>query len=245
MIKKLILLLMATVMVTACQYSRKEESSSEKGDEDTGTQVKKYYNEGQLVKEVTFEDGIRNGICRNYYDDGKLKRTIWYKNGVKEDTAKWYYPAGRVYRASPYRNDKLHGVQTKYYKTGRVQAIIPYKNGLRTQGLKEYLPDGREVENYPEIEYTIRDMRETDQGIIKIFTRLSNESTDVRFYQGSLNEDGTFDPDNCSDITTSSGMGFTQLRPDTQKGKEYVDIIAVYMTRFHNKKLIIKRIKLP
>lgn len=245
MIKKLIWLLMATLMVTACQYSRKEESPGGKGDEDTGTQLKKYYNEGRLVKEVSFKNDIRHGICRNYYDDGRLKRTIWYENGVKEDTAKWYYPSGRVYRASPYSNDELQGVQVKYYKTGRVQATLPYKHGLRTQGLNEYLPDGREVDNYPDIEHTMRDMTKTDQGVIKIFTQLSNESTDVRFYKGSLNEDGTFDPDKCTDITTSSGMGFAELRPDSQRGKSYVDIIAVYITRFHNKKLIIKRIQLP
>lgn len=245
MMKKLLWLLTAAIMITACQYSRKEESSRDKGDENNGTQLIKYYNEGRLVKEVTFKDSIRHGICRNYYDDGRLKRTIWYENGVKEDTSKWYYPGGRVYRASPYRNDELHGVQTKYYKTGRVQATIPYKHGLRTAGLKEYLPDGREVDNYPEIEHTIRDMTETDQGVIKVFAMLSNESTDVRFFKGSLNEDGTFDPANCTDITTSSGIGFAQLRPDSQKGKGYVDIIAVYRTRFHNNKLIIKRIELP
>lgn len=245
MMKKILWLLTAAVMITACQYSRKEESSKDNGEEKEETRIKKFFNEGRLVKEVSFKDDIRHGLSRNYYDDGRLKRTIWYENGLKEDTAKWYYREGRVYRASPYRNDELHGVQTKYYKTGRVQATIPYKHGLRTPGLKEYLPDGREVDNYPEIEHTIRDMTETDQGVIKIFTMLSNESTDVRFFRGSLNEDGTFDPADCTDITTSSGIGFAQVSPGSPQEKGYVDIIAVYLTRFRNKKLIIKRIELP
>ena len=208
------------------------------------SQLKKYFHEGRLVKEITFKDGIRNGICRNYYDDGRLKRTIWYEKGLKEDTAKWYYPEGKVYRASPYKNDKLHGTQIKYYKTGRIQAAIPYKNGLRTPGLKEYLPDGREVENYPSIEYKLKDMTKTDDGTFKVFTQLSNKSVNVRFYRGSL-QNGLFDPDKHKDITTSSGMGFTQLSPDMEKGKGYIDIIAVYSTRFRNKMIITKRISLP
>ncbi|MGM0463812.1 MAG: hypothetical protein ACQEQW_04055, partial [Bacteroidota bacterium] len=74
MIKKIIWLFMAAVMITACQYSRKEKGSKDKGDENPETQVKKFFNEGRLVKEVSFKDDIRHGLSRNYYDDGRLKR---------------------------------------------------------------------------------------------------------------------------------------------------------------------------
>ncbi|MDT8400226.1 MAG: hypothetical protein RQ743_00910 [Bacteroidales bacterium] len=242
---RIIYLIVAMIMAGACQNTdNKKEAAEDKRESGDKEEVKKYYSEGRLVKEVTFRNDVRNGICRNYYDDGRLKRTIWYENGLKEDTARWYYPEGKVYRATPYKNDKIHGVQIKYYKTGRVQATIPYKNGLRTQGLKEYLPDGRDAESYPTINHTIRDQIDTETGVLKVFTQLSNESVNVRFYRGSLIE-GAFDPEKCKDITTSSGMGYTELRPDSEKGKGYVDIIALYSTRFRNRKIITQRIKLP
>lgn len=237
--------LIMLLIAVSCQErgSRKEAGAGRDRGSDS-VQVKKYYSEGRLVKEVTFKNDVRNGISRNYYDDGRLKRTIWYENGLKEDTAKWYYREGMVYRATPYRKDKIHGTQIKYYKTGRVQASMPYKNGLRAQGLKEYLPDGREVENYPAINHNIRDLVNAQAGVLRVFTRLSNESVNVRFYRGTL-IDGVFDPERCQDITSSSGMGFIELRPDDEKGKAYIDIIAEYTTRFRNRKIINKRIALP
>ncbi|MEA1887892.1 MAG: hypothetical protein U9N72_11850 [Bacteroidota bacterium] len=244
MINRIFLLALIIATAAGCRDADNDKSQADEEKAADDVQVVKYYNEGRLVKEVTFKDSIRNGICRNYYDDGRLKRTIWYENGLKEDTAKWYYPEGMVYRATPYKNDKIHGVQTKYYKSGRIQATLPYKNGLRTPGLKEYLPDGREVESYPTIEHTIRDLTDTQADAVRVFTQLSNESVNVRFYRGSL-IDGSFEPDKCTDITTSSGKGFVELKPNSEKGKGYVNIIAVYTTRFRNKKIISKRIKLP
>ncbi|MFO7851867.1 MAG: toxin-antitoxin system YwqK family antitoxin [Bacteroidota bacterium] len=244
MINRIFLFALTMTMATGCWDTGNDKKQPDEGKADDGVQVVKYYNEGRLAKEVTFKDSIRNGLCSNYYEDGRLKRTIWYEDGLKEDTAKWYYREGMVYRATPYKNDKIHGVQTKYYKSGRVQATLPYKNGLRTQGLKEYLPDGREVDSYPSIEYRIRDLTDTQANAVRVFTRLSNESANVRFYRGSF-VNGTFDPEKCKDITTSSGMGFVELKPDNEKGKGYVDIIAVYITRFRNKKILNKRIELP
>lgn len=245
MIKRIFLLAMVILLAASCQNTaNNKEARADKEGDGNKAEVKKYYSEGKLVKEVTFKNGVRNGICRNYYDDGRLRSTIWYENGLKEDTAKWYYREGMLFRATPYKNDKLHGIQTKYYKTGRVQATLPYRDGLRLQGLKEYLPYGGEPEKYPAIEHTIREMTDTPSGEVKVFTKLSNESTNVRFYRGSL-IDGAFDPDKCQDITTSSGMGFVDLKPNAEKGKGYVDIIGVYITRFGNKKIITTSIKLP
>jgi len=239
-----IIIIISIILVTGCQITGNKEDRAKNEGKADNIEVKKFYSEGKLVKEVSFKNDIRNGICRNYYTDGRLKRTIWYENGIKEDTAKWYYREGMVYRATPYNNDRIHGTQTKYYKEGRVMATIPYKNGLRMQGLVEYLPDGRKVENYPTITYNIRDLIGTSQNVLKVFARLSNESVDVRFYKGSM-IDGVFDPDKCIDITSSSGIGYFELKPDNANGKGYTDVIAVYRTRFGNKKILTRRIELP
>ncbi len=208
------------------------------------TGVKKYRNAGKLIKEVTFVNGVKNGICKNYYDDGRLKSTIIYRNELKEDTAKWYYPEGMVYRTTPYINNTINGRQEKFYKSGRIQASIPYKNSLRMPGLREYNESGSMVKGYPEITYTFHDyMNEADPKFV-VEIKLSNGSVNVKHYRGSL-IDGAFDPEKCRDITASSGIGYIELRKDPVKGKNYVDVISVFMTRFRNSEILTKRIKLP
>lgn len=208
------------------------------------TGVKKFYDNERLVKDITYKKGVKEGICHNYYEDGRLKSTIIYSNNLKTDTAKWYYPEGKVYRATPYQNDKINGIQTKYYKNGRKQAELPYIMGFRTPGLKEYYEDGREVGAIPSIETEINDSYYNSHGMIRIIFKLSNDSKNVQFYRGALTN-GAFDESKCTEITISSGMGYLEMKKDDNSGKGYVDIIAVYTTRFRNREIITSRIKLP
>jgi hypothetical protein len=234
---------LSILLVSCNQEPGNSEIRKNNQDPATYTGVKKFYDQGRLVKETTFKNGIKHGINKNYYDDGRLKRTIMYKDGIREDTAFWYYPEGKVYRATPYRNDRIHGKQIKYYKTGYVQAVLPYRDGLRLPGLEEYLPDGRKVEHKVRIEHEMRDLYESHQ-LVRILTRLSNKSVNVEFYEGTLT-DGVFDPDKCKKVTIAQGQGFIELRKSDTGGKSYVDIIAVHVTRFRNKLILTQRINLP
>ncbi len=238
-----ILLLFA---IAACKTQVKDADSTTSGKQspDNFTGIKKFYEGEKLTKEITYKNGIKEGLCNNYYDDGRLKRTIWYSNNIREDTAKWFYPEGKVYRATPYKRDKIHGIRIKYYKNGRKQAEIPYKHGLRIPGLKEYYENGREVGNIPSITHEISEQYYKRDGVLKVFLKLSNESKNVNYYQGALIDD-TYDPSKCKDVTASTGMGYIELERDALAGKGYVDVIAVYTTRFRNKEIITKRIKLP
>jgi len=229
---------------TSSTDSAKDTPKVKKSDENY-TGVKRFYEGEILKKEVTYKNGIKEGLNKNYYDDGKLKRTIWYENNLKEDTAKWYYTDGGVYRATPYMNDKIHGIQTKYHKNGKVMAEIPYQHGLRTPGLKEFYDNGLEVGNIPSI--TIIKISSEDyksDGVVSITLALSNKSTNVKFYKGGL-VDGAFDPNLAKDITASTGMAYFEMFKTETGGKSYVDVVAEYTTRFRNKEIIIKRIKLP
>lgn len=208
------------------------------------TGVKRFMSGEKLIKEVTFKNGIREGLNKNYYDDGRLKSTIWYSNNLKSDTARWYYPDGKVYRSTPYTSDKINGVQKKFHKNGSIMAEIPYKMGLRTPGLREYYDNGLPVKGMPSILTELNDSYYKSDGKFRVLLRLSNESTDVEFFQGSL-VDGAFDPSVSKKVTISSGMGFVELNRDRDRGRNYVDIIAVYTTRFNNKEILTKRVRLP
>ena len=246
-----LILILATAVIAApsCRHIIPPKEGKNKQAADTTvskdfTGIKKQYNNGKVLKEVTFINGIKNGLCSNYYDDGRLKRTIIYSNDLKTDTAKWYYPEGMVYRATPYVNDVIQGVQTKYYKNGRKQAELPYNMGLRMPGLKEYYEDGRMVIGIPSIKSEISAGMWDEEGILKVVVKLDNNSTNVKFYRGGLS-DGAFNPELCSDVTIASGMGLVEMKRSDSGGKDYVDIIAVYTTRFGNKELIITRVNLP
>jgi hypothetical protein len=239
---------MAIMVISSCKHiiPPKENKADIRDtinvDEFTG--VKKFYDQERLVKDITYKKGVKEGICHNYYEDGRLKSTIIYSNNLKTDTAKWYYPEGMVYRATPYKDDKINGIQTKYYKSGRKQAELPYVNSLRTPGLKEYYENGSEVDGIPSIETDINDAYYNSHGIVRLILKLSNSSKNVKFYKGSL-IDGAFDEEKCKDITISSGMGYIELAKNDTTGRGYVDVIAVYTTRFRNKEIITMRVKLP
>ncbi|MEE4115996.1 MAG: hypothetical protein V2I37_07500 [Marinilabiliaceae bacterium] len=240
-------LVIIALILAACQPGSRQDNAvvkEQSQDDPNYTGIKKFYNGELLIKETTYRNGVKEGLCKNYYDDGKLKRTIIYANDLKEDTAKWYYKEGSVYRATPYRNDKIHGIQTKYYKSGRIWAQIPYRHGLRLPGLKEYYDNGLEAGKIPSIEYNISTTYYEEDGLVTIVLTLDNKSKDVKYYKGGL-VDGAFDETRAKDVSASTGMGYVELNRTATGGKGYVDIVAVYTSRFKNKEIIIKRIKLP
>ena len=238
------------LLITSCNLITKDvkdvppSKPVQNQDDPNYTGVKKVYQNGILLKETTYKNGIKEGLNKNYYDDGRLKRTIWYENGLREDTAKYFRRNGRLYRATPYKNDKIHGVQTKYYESRRVWAQLPYKHGNRLPGLKEYYDNGLEVGNIPTISYNLSTKDYEAEGIVTILLNLSNKSLNVKYYKGGI-VDGAFDETKAKDVTAATGMGYCELFKSETGGKGYVNIVAVYTTRFKNKEIIIKRIQLP
>ncbi len=45
---------------------------------DTGyTGIKKYFSNDRLIKEVTFDNGVREGEMKSYYQGGQLYQRFW------------------------------------------------------------------------------------------------------------------------------------------------------------------------
>src|SRR5450759_2155860 len=129
---------------------------------DTGYTGIKQYMSGQLkIKEVTFKNGIREGLMKSFYQDGIMRQSFWYEKGLREDSAKWYYEGGQVFRATPYKHDTVDGTQKQYYRNGRLKANLIFKKGLRTQNLEEFTTDGKLITGYPSLVVNIRDEYKT------------------------------------------------------------------------------------
>jgi len=58
--------------------------------------VKSHYANGEVESEITYSDGIRDGIARYYYPNGVLKEELSYKNGRVEGDVKRYYQNGKL-----------------------------------------------------------------------------------------------------------------------------------------------------
>ena len=211
---------------------------------DTGfTGIKQYMSSGHLIMETTFKNGIKEGIMKTYYLNGKLRRTYWYENGSREDTSNWYYEEGQIFRQTPYKKDTADGIQKQFFRNGKLRAQIGYKKGLRTTYFEEYSQDGQLIKEYPGLDVSVKDNYKST-GTYRIILKLSDKSTQVRFYRGDLGK-GIFDTAHYSKINVITGSGILDLKKTGKPQQEAVDIIAEILTGYGNNYLLHKKIALP
>jgi len=232
LLSSLVILLSALIMAGCGGKTGKGKGSVSEADNvsvpDTGyTGIKQYFNKGSLLKEITFENSIRNGLMKTYYQTGQLYQIFWYEKGLREDSAVWYYLEGQPFRTTPYVHDTIHGIQKQYYRTGKIKARIGYKKGLRTTLFEEYDMNERLFTDYPEIVTDIKD-----------------EYNKVKFYNGEFT-DGRFDTTRCNMLETVNGKASLVLRKSGTPQKGYTGVIAEIVTPFGNRNLIYKKVDMP
>ncbi len=211
---------------------------------DTGyTGIKQYFTGNTLIKEVTFRNGVRQGIMKSFYNGKQLRQTFWYENGLREDSAKWFYLEGMVFRATPYRKDTIHGIQQQYFKNGRIKARLGFEKGLRTFFFEEYSSDGKVIKDYPDVVVTTKDEFSTN-GTFRITLELSNKATKVKYFRGDFSK-GVYDTARVDPIKTVNGVGTLTLRKASATSKPSVDILAEILTSYGNNYLLVKKIDLP
>lgn len=211
---------------------------------DTGyTGIKQFMSGRNIVSEVTFKNGVKQGLMKSFYAGGKVRQTLWYKDGVRTDTAIWYYEEGQVFRKTPYKNDTVDGEQIQYFREGRVKARLRYIKGLRTPFLMEYSKNGTLIDSYPNLIVNINDEYKT-KGVYSISLQLSDKSEKVRFYIGEFGN-GVFDTTKCKKVNTIGGTGKIVLKKTGSKKVTYIGVIAEILTGYGNNHLIYKKIDLP
>ncbi len=244
-----LIIIISIIIISGCtgKSQRKRDLASEVDTvtvPDTGyTGIKQYFSNQHLLKEITFENGVRHGLMKTYYQGGQLYQTFWYENGLREDSAAWYYLEGQVFRTTPYKHDTIDGIQKQYYRTGKIKAKIGYNKGLRTPLLEEYDQNGRLFKDYPEIVTDITDEYST-KGTYRIGLEMSDKTEKVKFCQGEF-ANGRFDTTQIKRLETVNGKASLELRKTGESKKAYTGIIAEIVTLFGNRHLIYKKIDLP
>jgi hypothetical protein len=211
---------------------------------DTGfTGIKKYKSGTVFIKEITFKNGVREGLMKSFYQAGEVRQTYWYENGLREDSSVWYYQEGQIFRVTPYKRDTIDGIQKQFYRTGQLKARIGYSKGLRTTYLKEYTPEGKLIGGYPTLVVNLRDDYKI-KGTFGVSLQLSDKSTGVRYWRGDLSN-GLFDTAYCKPIKLIKGIGTLNLKKSGASRPAYVGVIAEILTNFGNNYLVYKKIDLP
>ncbi|MFZ0282793.1 MAG: hypothetical protein WAL29_14170 [Bacteroidales bacterium] len=211
---------------------------------DTGfTGIKQYSDGIRIIKEVTFENGVRQGEMKSFYAGGQLYQSFWYEKGLREDSARWYYVEGQVFRSTPYKHDTIDGIQVQYYRTGRVKAKIKYIKGFRAPFLEEYTQQGRLVTGYPEIIFSLTD-NYNSTGKLRVNLELSDKSPKVKFYRGDFTN-GVFDSTRCVRLKVTNGKAYIDLRKSGSPQQDYIAVIGEAVTGYGNRYLAYKKIDLP
>lgn len=244
-----LLLFLAMTLIAGCNGKGPAKKGSQPVSDsitvpDTGyTGIKQYMSRTTLVKEITFKNGVREGLMKSFYQTGEVRQTFWYENGLREDSSKWYYQEGQLFRSTPYKRDTIDGIQKQYYRNGHLKAKLGYSKGLRTTYLEEFTPEGKLVGGYPTLVVNVLDNYKI-KGIYSVSLELSDKSTHVRYYRGDLSN-GVFDTAHCKKIKTIKGIGTLDLKKTGAPKPAYVGVIAEILTNFGNNHLVYKKIELP
>lgn len=115
---------------------------------------------GKIEGEVSFKNGMTNGLAKLYDEDGKLSFKATYSDNSRSGAATLYFPNGKIMAEGFYKMiskksretmsdpkyDEKVGVWKVYDKVGNLVRKGPYANGKANGEHIEYYP-GKKVKN--------------------------------------------------------------------------------------------------
>jgi antitoxin component YwqK of YwqJK toxin-antitoxin module len=87
---------------------------------------KQYHMNGNLFREVTFENGLKVGTEKTYYDTEELAAICHYVGGQKEGDYREWKRDGTLIFEGEYKEGKRHGIFNKYYDNGKPRVLQTY-----------------------------------------------------------------------------------------------------------------------
>ncbi len=93
-------------------------------------ELKKYMSGNHIAMEITFKNGVKEGLTKTFYPGGKVSRTLWYENGLREDSAKWYFEEGQLFRTTPYKRDTIDGHSETVFQEWKAKSQDRLQKGI-------------------------------------------------------------------------------------------------------------------
>jgi antitoxin component YwqK of YwqJK toxin-antitoxin module len=91
-----------------------------------------YYQNGQLSREMDYQNGYLVGPYKTYFLNGNLYREHFNLNDDYHGVEKIYFESGKIKEENSYSYGDLHGESKKYYENGQVKEIANYLNDEKT-----------------------------------------------------------------------------------------------------------------
>lgn len=86
--------------------------------------------EGPLLMEMSFQDGVVHGISKSWHENGKLMSIDKHKQGKAQGKSSNWYDNGQLWWITNYKNDQKQGYSKAWHKTGGRMHKKKYKNGI-------------------------------------------------------------------------------------------------------------------
>lgn len=100
------------------------------------------YDNGCLISEGNFRNGLYDGWITHYYTSGRIKSRSFYKSNKIDSIAFEFYPNGKIQNKKSYVNGKCDGIGISYYQDGRVEHTWYAKNNKSEGQDKSYYKNG-------------------------------------------------------------------------------------------------------
>lgn len=148
--RKLFFLLVTCCFITACRKSHTEyyEDGSLKykvhlknGQPDG--KAFKYYNDGTLMQESNWIEGVRDGVVSMYYPNGILHGRTEFKFGEETGIKEEYDSLGNLFKRYHIEKSVLDGPHEVYNAKGRIIFEGNFKNGVQSGLWKKYYDEGQ------------------------------------------------------------------------------------------------------
>ncbi len=90
-----------------------------------------YYDGKTMAKkmEMSFQNGVKNGIASTYHDNGKLNSQGLFANGIRNGLWYYYHSNGQTRLELMMRDNLRIGISKEYDETGKLIKETEYENG--------------------------------------------------------------------------------------------------------------------
>ena len=106
-----------------------------------------YWDNGEVLSQINYLNGKRDGACRYWYKNGTLMTEGFYKNGKTKGIWMSYHENGQIESHGIYKYtesgvySRKDGIWKYYYDNGQLQSESIIKDGV--EELKFYDEDGK------------------------------------------------------------------------------------------------------
>lgn len=96
---------------------------------------KSYYMNGKKSAEISYSDGIYDGVSIWYYESGNIKEIKTYSNGKVNGWCKTFYESGLLKEEKFVVDGYIDGILKRYYSNGALKDVLTYERGKQVKAI--------------------------------------------------------------------------------------------------------------